>query len=89
MCLLTFPGSSQWPRAGASGALSPNYDGGLHSLVSFLLVWGGDVPLWEHPGEGMEVFVDKHRMHVESLFPEQGRQPMVGSSACLLWPCFM
>ncbi|XP_059553290.1 transcription factor E2-alpha isoform X2 [Myotis daubentonii] len=25
-------GSSQWPRAGAPGALSPNYDGGLHSL---------------------------------------------------------
>ncbi|XP_070271804.1 transcription factor E2-alpha isoform X9 [Myotis yumanensis] len=25
-------GTSQWPRAGAPGALSPNYDGGLHSL---------------------------------------------------------
>ncbi|XP_006897995.1 PREDICTED: transcription factor E2-alpha isoform X1 [Elephantulus edwardii] len=25
-------GSSQWPRAGAPGALSPSYDGGLHSL---------------------------------------------------------
>uniref|UniRef100_A0A9L0K9A5 Transcription factor E2-alpha n=1 Tax=Equus asinus TaxID=9793 RepID=A0A9L0K9A5_EQUAS len=26
-------GTSQWPRAGAPGALSPSYDGGLHSLV--------------------------------------------------------
>ncbi|XP_075400602.1 transcription factor E2-alpha isoform X2 [Tenrec ecaudatus] len=25
-------GSSQWPRAGAPGALSPSYDGGLHGL---------------------------------------------------------
>ncbi|XP_063575917.1 transcription factor E2-alpha isoform X9 [Pongo abelii] len=25
-------GTSQWPRAGASGALSPSYDGGLHGL---------------------------------------------------------
>ncbi|XP_031293939.2 transcription factor E2-alpha isoform X1 [Camelus dromedarius] len=25
-------GTSQWPRAGAPGALSPSYDGGLHSL---------------------------------------------------------
>ncbi|XP_054985104.1 transcription factor E2-alpha isoform X2 [Sorex araneus] len=25
-------GTSQWPRAGAPGALSPNYDGGLHGL---------------------------------------------------------
>ncbi|XP_037360863.1 transcription factor E2-alpha isoform X2 [Talpa occidentalis] len=25
-------GTSQWPRAGAPGALSPNYDGGLHNL---------------------------------------------------------
>ncbi|XP_063575915.1 transcription factor E2-alpha isoform X8 [Pongo abelii] len=27
-------GTSQWPRAGASGALSPSYDGGLHGLQS-------------------------------------------------------
>uniref|UniRef100_A0A5F5PJV9 Transcription factor E2-alpha n=1 Tax=Equus caballus TaxID=9796 RepID=A0A5F5PJV9_HORSE len=27
-------GTSQWPRAGAPGALSPSYDGGLHSLQS-------------------------------------------------------
>uniref|UniRef100_A0A2K5XVL1 Transcription factor E2-alpha n=1 Tax=Mandrillus leucophaeus TaxID=9568 RepID=A0A2K5XVL1_MANLE len=27
-------GTSQWPRAGAPGALSPSYDGGLHGLVS-------------------------------------------------------
>ncbi|KAG8519167.1 Transcription factor E2-alpha, partial [Galemys pyrenaicus] len=27
-------GTAQWPRAGAPGALSPSYDGGLHSLVS-------------------------------------------------------
>ncbi|PNJ05156.1 TCF3 isoform 12, partial [Pongo abelii] len=26
--------TSQWPRAGASGALSPSYDGGLHGLQS-------------------------------------------------------
>lgn len=39
--LLPFPGTSQWPRAGAPGALSPSYDGGLHSLVSFLRGWGG------------------------------------------------
>ncbi|XP_045686999.1 transcription factor E2-alpha isoform X1 [Phyllostomus hastatus] len=25
-------GTSQWPRAGAPGALSPSYDGGLHNL---------------------------------------------------------
>nr|KAF6482322.1 transcription factor 3 [Molossus molossus] len=29
-------GTSQWPRAGAPGALSPNYDGGLHSLQNKL-----------------------------------------------------
>ncbi|XP_007952758.1 transcription factor E2-alpha [Orycteropus afer afer] len=29
-------GSSQWPRAGAPGALSPSYDGGLHGLQSKL-----------------------------------------------------
>lgn len=28
------PGTSQWPRAGAPSALSPNYDAGLHGLVS-------------------------------------------------------
>lgn len=28
------PGTSQWPRAGAPSALSPSYDGGLHSLQS-------------------------------------------------------
>ncbi|XP_055227093.1 transcription factor E2-alpha isoform X1 [Gorilla gorilla gorilla] len=27
-------GTSQWPRAGAPGALSPSYDGGLHGLQS-------------------------------------------------------
>nr|XP_045758232.1 transcription factor E2-alpha [Mirounga angustirostris] len=27
-------GTSQWPRPGAPGALSPSYDGGLHSLQS-------------------------------------------------------
>ncbi|NWY71915.1 TFE2 factor, partial [Erithacus rubecula] len=27
-------GSSQWPRAGAAGALSPSYEGSLHTLVS-------------------------------------------------------
>ncbi|KAM4888225.1 transcription factor E2-alpha isoform 6-T7 [Thomomys bottae] len=26
-------GTSQWPRAGGPGALSPSYDGGLHGLV--------------------------------------------------------
>uniref|UniRef100_A0A8C5VXG9 Transcription factor E2-alpha n=1 Tax=Microcebus murinus TaxID=30608 RepID=A0A8C5VXG9_MICMU len=30
--LLCLPGTSQWPRAGAPGALSPSYDGGLHGL---------------------------------------------------------
>ncbi|XP_006869136.1 PREDICTED: transcription factor E2-alpha [Chrysochloris asiatica] len=29
-------GSSQWPRTGASGALSPSYEGGLHGLQSKL-----------------------------------------------------
>ncbi|XP_045155974.1 transcription factor E2-alpha [Echinops telfairi] len=29
-------GSSQWPRAGAPGALSPSYDGGLHGLQNKL-----------------------------------------------------
>lgn len=28
------PGTSQWPRAGAPSALSPNYDAGLHGLQS-------------------------------------------------------
>lgn len=28
------PGSSQWPRAGGAGALSPSYEGSLHTLVS-------------------------------------------------------
>ncbi|KAJ1060688.1 hypothetical protein K5549_016102, partial [Capra hircus] len=28
------PGTSQWPRPGAPGALSPSYDGGLHGLQS-------------------------------------------------------
>uniref|UniRef100_A0A2K6GT79 Transcription factor E2-alpha n=1 Tax=Propithecus coquereli TaxID=379532 RepID=A0A2K6GT79_PROCO len=32
--LLCLPGTSQWPRAGAPGALSPSYDGGLHGLQS-------------------------------------------------------
>uniref|UniRef100_G3QM79 Transcription factor E2-alpha n=1 Tax=Gorilla gorilla gorilla TaxID=9595 RepID=G3QM79_GORGO len=30
----SLPGTSQWPRAGAPGALSPSYDGGLHGLQS-------------------------------------------------------
>ncbi|NXD44748.1 TFE2 factor, partial [Copsychus sechellarum] len=29
-------GSSQWPRAGAAGALSPSYEGSLHTLVNRL-----------------------------------------------------
>lgn len=32
LCLL--PGTSQWPRAGGQGALSPSYEGSLHTLVS-------------------------------------------------------
>ncbi|XP_059950647.1 transcription factor E2-alpha isoform X9 [Mesoplodon densirostris] len=39
-------GTSQWPRAGAPGALSPSYDGGLHGLAARLLaaVWGPGSP---------------------------------------------
>uniref|UniRef100_A0A2K5V3I1 Transcription factor E2-alpha n=1 Tax=Macaca fascicularis TaxID=9541 RepID=A0A2K5V3I1_MACFA len=33
-CPHPLPGTSQWPRAGAPGALSPSYDGGLHGLQS-------------------------------------------------------
>ncbi|XP_011852861.1 PREDICTED: transcription factor E2-alpha [Mandrillus leucophaeus] len=29
-------GTSQWPRAGAPGALSPSYDGGLHGSTSLM-----------------------------------------------------
>lgn len=69
---LPLPGTSQWPRPGAPGALSPSYDGGLHSLVSFLpqpsgaggwlsLVGtcgrGGGAPLTGVPGVGGMVHV--------------------------------
>lgn len=46
------PGTSQWPRAGAPGALSPSYDGGLHGLVSTcpaMVGWAGR-PVLPHGG---------------------------------------
>lgn len=71
------PGTSQWPRPGAPGALSPSYDGGLHSLVSCSGCVGA-VPhgrLW--PGEGM--------VHVDPGPQEVAHE---GSSACLLWSAY-
>lgn len=76
-CRLPLPGTSQWPRPGAPGALSPSYDGGLHSLVSFP-GWVDTVPhghVW--PGEGT--------VHVDLGPGEVGHE---GSSACLLWPAY-
>ncbi|PNJ05155.1 TCF3 isoform 11, partial [Pongo abelii] len=51
-------GTSQWPRAGASGALSPSYDGGLHGLVG-----GG------HPEDGLAGSTSL--MHNHAALPSQ------------------
>ncbi|XP_072804177.1 transcription factor E2-alpha isoform X2 [Vicugna pacos] len=48
-------GTSQWPRAGAPGALSPSYDGGLHSLGELSQSVGNEVqnwPCWAARGAG-------------------------------------
>uniref|UniRef100_A0A8C9LWC3 Transcription factor E2-alpha n=1 Tax=Piliocolobus tephrosceles TaxID=591936 RepID=A0A8C9LWC3_9PRIM len=51
-------GTSQWPRAGAPGALSPSYDGGLHGLVG-----GG------HPEDGLAGSTSL--MHNHAALPSQ------------------
>lgn len=68
--LLPFPGTSQWPRAGAPGALSPNYDGGLHSLVSFLRVWV--CPCGSILGVGRGLWTDSGCMWIGTEMPIPG-----------------
>lgn len=99
-CHLPLPGTSQWPRPGAPGALSPSYDGGLHSLVSFLpqpsgAGWGLSlVGACGQAGEGVPPHGSARggghgtRGYKTHGDPGGGEVAWESGSACLLWPVY-